>query len=188
VGSQADKLARLVGQLLDVSRMESGKLQLERQPTDVVALVHQVAAAAQPLTEQHTLHVTTPAALECDVDPLRLEQVLTNLVDNAIKYGLEGGSVELSVSQPAPETVELSVRDHGPGIAPHRRADIFERFYQAHDDGGRKGMGLGLYVSREIVELHGGHIRAEFPDDGGTRFVVWLPCSDPKIAAVEPTA
>jgi signal transduction histidine kinase len=71
--------------------------------------------------------------------------------------------------------IELSVRDHGLGIRPEKRPQIFERYYQAHGDGFRSGMGLGLYITREIVELHGGSIEAEFPEDGGTRFIVRLP-------------
>jgi len=86
------------------------------------------------------------------------------------------------LSQPSPDSIELSVRDHGQGIAADRRAHIFERFYQAHDDLGRKGMGLGLYVSREIVDLHGGQIRADFPEDGGTLFSVRLPYASPTVA------
>jgi signal transduction histidine kinase len=175
VGSQADKLARLVGQLLDISRLESGKLQLERARTDLAELVEHVVTATQSLTEQHTIMLAAPASLACEVDPLRLEQVLTNLLDNAIKYSPAGGQVDVALRVPAPDRVELSVRDHGVGIAPEKRDHIFERFYQAHDDSVRKGMGLGLYVTRQIVELHGGQINAEFPEDGGTRFVVCLP-------------
>ena len=182
IESQAGKLARLVGQLLDISRIDSGKLQLERRRTDIADLVVQTAAAARSLTEQHTIGVAAPVSLECEVDPLRLEQVLTNLLDNAIKYSPEGGPVEVVLSQPTPDSVELSVRDHGVGIAPDRRAHIFERFYQAHDDVGRTGMGLGLYVSREIIDLHGGQIRAEFPEDGGTRVIVRLPHAGPAVA------
>ena len=182
VENQADKLARLVGQLLDISRIDAGKLQLESRPTDLAQLVCQVAAAAQSLTERHTISVAAPGSLECEVDPLRLEQVLTNLLDNALKYSPDGGHVEVVLSQPTPDSIELSVRDHGQGIAPDRRAHIFERFYQAHDDVGRKGMGLGLYVSREIIDLHGGQIRADFPEDGGTRFVVRLPYAGSAVA------
>lgn len=182
VESQAGKLARLVGQLLDVSRIDSGKLQLERRVADLAGLVHQVAAAAQSLTDRHTISVVAPVSMECEVDPLRLEQVLTNLLDNAIKYSPDGGRIEVVLRQPTPDSVELSVRDHGLGIAPDRRAHIFERYYQAHNEVGRKGMGLGLYVSREIIDLHGGQIRADFPEDGGTRFVVRLPYARPSLA------
>jgi signal transduction histidine kinase len=182
VESQADKLARLVGQLLDVSRIDAGKLQLDIRPTDLADLVCQVAAAAQSLTERHTINVAAPVSLECEIDPLRLEQVLTNLLDNALKYSPDGGRVDVVLSQPTPDSIELSVRDHGQGIAADRRAHIFERFYQAHDDLGRKGMGLGLYVSREIVDLHGGQIQADFPEDGGTLFIVRLPYASPTVA------
>jgi signal transduction histidine kinase len=118
------------------------------------------------------------------VDPLRIEQVLTNLLDNAIKYSPHGGSVEVeaAVRPSAPDAVEVSVRDHGLGIPPSRRGQIFERFYQAEAAGTyAAGMGLGLYISRQIVDLHGGCIAAEFPDDGGTRFVVTLPV-EPAVA------
>jgi signal transduction histidine kinase len=131
-----------------------------------------------------------------EVDALRLEQVLTNLVDNAIRYSPNGGEVEVSVRRAqqvwrgpragagaagtgsgndTDDVVILAVRDHGMGIPEAKRAGIFERFYQAHGEGHRSGLGLGLFISKEIVELHGGTIHAEFPEDGGTCFVVTLP-------------
>jgi signal transduction histidine kinase len=79
------------------------------------------------------------------------------------------------LSQCTDGSVEMAVRDRGLGIPPEKRDKIFERFYQAHGNGYRSGMGLGLHISREIVELHGGNIRAEFPGDAGTRFIVRLP-------------
>jgi excisionase family DNA binding protein len=177
VGSQAHKLSRLVGQLLDVSRLDSGKLVLEFEPTDLVGLVDQVVGSSRSLTAMHTLSLTAPAALEGDFDALRLEQVFTNLIDNAIKYSPEGGLIEVTVRQPTPTSVTVVVRDQGLGIPVEKRGRIFERFFQAHDDAYASGMGLGLYVSRQIVELHRGQIRAEFPADGGTRVVVELPLS-----------
>jgi signal transduction histidine kinase len=108
------------------------------------------------------------------VDPLRLEQVLTNLVNNAIKYSPDGGTIAIAVTQHA-DTAQVTVRDHGLGIPPEHREHIFDRFYQAHSRSHRSGMGLGLYISRQIVDLHGGSIIADFPADGGTRFVVTLP-------------
>src|ERR1700687_4003788 len=104
-----------------------------------------------------------------------MEQVLTNRLDNAIKYSPEGGPIEVVVSRPTGDRMEIAVRDHGIGIPPEKRTLIFERFYQAHGNGHKSGLGLGLYVSRQIVELHGGEIIVEFPSDGGSRFIVRLP-------------
>lgn len=179
---QADKLSRLLNQLLDISRLEDGKLMLERQPTDLTLLIQQIVSNAHA-SSQHTITLTLPPSLEAPVDPLRLEQVLTNLLDNAIKYSPDGGPIDVVLSQPEPAAVELSVRDRGLGIPPEKREQIFERFYQAHGDGHMGGLGLGLYISHQIVKLHGGEIRAEFPPDGGTRFIVHLPIDSDEPAA-----
>jgi signal transduction histidine kinase len=174
---QSDKLARLVGQLLDVSRIQSGKLAIERKSTDLSELVKEVVAAARTQLKEHTLVARLPEELWLYIDPLRVEQVLTNLIDNAIKYSPDGGQIDVSLAI-ADDTVRLVVRDRGVGIPVEHRGHIFDRFYQAHAGGpltSMAGMGLGLYISRQIVELHGGSIEAEFPEDGGTRFVVTLP-------------
>jgi PAS domain S-box-containing protein/excisionase family DNA binding protein len=175
IACQSDKLHRLIDQLLNVSRLETGKLQLERQKVDVGAVVEQVVSNARARGDDHAISLTAPGSLEVEVDPLRLEQVLTNLLDNAIKYSPEGGSIEVGVSRSMDDALEIAIRDHGPGVPPEKRPLIFERFYQAHGNGHKSGLGLGLYVSRQIVELHGGEITAEFPSDGGSRFVVGLP-------------
>jgi signal transduction histidine kinase len=111
------------------------------------------------------------------VDPLRIEQVVTNLLSNAIKYSPDGGAIDVSVSCGS-DSVRLVVRDHGIGIPPERRARLFDRFYQAHGEGHFGGLGLGLFISRQIVELHSGTLEADFPADGGTRFQVTLPRHD----------
>jgi signal transduction histidine kinase len=175
IRGQADRLARLIGRLLDISRLEAGKLALERHPTDLTGLVEQVVAGARAWSERHPITVAAPPYLEALVDPLRLEQVLTNLLDNAVKFSPDGGPVEVVLGRMGSDTVELAVRDRGLGIPAEKRGQLFERFYQVHANGHRGGLGLGLYISRQIVELHGGGIRAEFPPDGGTRFVVRLP-------------
>jgi excisionase family DNA binding protein len=175
ITGQSEKLSRLLTQLLDISRLEADKLTLEREWIDLTALVEQALDSARSQTALHTINLEALAPLEAEVDPLRLEQVVTNLLDNAIKYSPEGGPIEVVLSRPTPAEVMLSVRDHGLGIPPEKRGQIFERFYQAHAIGHKSGMGLGLYISRQIVELHGGKIRPEFPPDGGTRFVVRLP-------------
>jgi excisionase family DNA binding protein len=183
IWGQADKLTRLINQLLDISRLEGGRLALEREPTDLTTLVGEVVYSARVVTDRHTITVEAPPSLQAMVDALRLEQVLTNLLDNAIKYSPDGGAVEVVLRQPDGASVELSVRDHGLGIPPEKRAQIFERFYQAHAGDHRSGLGLGLYICRQIVDLHGGEICADFPSDGGTRFTVRLPLAEDPLAA-----
>jgi signal transduction histidine kinase len=176
---QSDKLARLVGQLLDVSRIQSGKLAIERKPSDFSELVRDSVQAVRGQLKEHTLVARLPTELWVSIDPLRIEQVITNLIDNAIKYSPEGGQIDVALTCDDDErSIQFSVRDRGVGVPVEHRAHIFDRFYQAHAGGAltsMAGMGLGLYISRQIVELHGGTIRAEFPDDGGTRIVVTLP-------------
>lgn len=177
VREQTNKLSRLLDQLLDISRLETGKLTLERQATELTDLVKRVVADVSAWTDRHSIRLEAPVTAVARVDSLRVEQVLTNLLDNAIKYSPEGGSIEVVLSHPSETGVELSIRDHGIGIPSEQRGHIFERFSQAHGNGHKKGMGLGLYISRQIVEQHGGELRAEFPADGGTRFVLRLPIS-----------
>ncbi|TME30258.1 MAG: ATP-binding protein [Chloroflexi bacterium] len=112
------------------------------------------------------------------IDPVRFEQVITNLVDSAIKYSPDGGPIEVELTRPDPAAMQLVVRDHGIGIPPEHRAHVFDRFYQAHAGqhfAGVAGMGLGLYISRRIVEMHGGSIQIDAPADGGARVTVHLP-------------
>jgi excisionase family DNA binding protein len=175
IGGQADRLSRLLNQLLDVSRIEAGKLALQRQPTDLSALAREVIAAIQPASEQHTIVLDAPAVLMADVDPLRVEQLLTNVLDNAVRYSPDGGRIDVVLLHEPGEAAELSVRDRGIGIPLDMREQIFERYCQAHGNGSYSGLGLGLFICRQIVERHRGTIRAEFPPDGGTRFVVTLP-------------
>jgi len=176
---QADKLARLVSQLLDISRIQSGKLALERKPTDISHLVRDVIETARTQLKEHTLVARLPTELVLEIDPLRIEQVVTNLIDNAIKYSPDGGQIDVTLAAEHGQ-VHFTVRDRGLGVPLEHRAHIFDRFYQAHAGGSltsMAGMGLGLYISRQIVELHGGTIEAEFPEDRGTRFIVNLPAS-----------
>ena len=180
---QAIKLGRLVNTLLDLSRIQAGRLQLDRQEVDLVPLVAGVVEAARAQGTDHTLALHAPATLRARVDPLRLEQVVTNLVDNAIKYSPDGGRIEVELSRTDGETVCLTVRDQGLGIPADERERIFDQFYRAHGDSYLSGMGIGLFVSRQIVELHGGSIAAEAPADGGTRLVVCLPVGGPPEGA-----
>ncbi|HEY3062965.1 MAG TPA: ATP-binding protein [Chloroflexota bacterium] len=179
VVEQSSRMSRLVGQLLDMSRVDAGKLKLDYAETDIVALVEAVALTPRTPSDNHTIVVHSPSRpVHVLIDPLRIEQVLWNLTDNAIKYSPFGGVIDISVTQPFRDWVRLEVRDRGLGIAPDKLRHVFERFYQANDTNqihNVAGLGLGLYISRQIVELHGGDISLESPPDGGTRVIVNLP-------------
>jgi CheY-like chemotaxis protein len=116
-----------------------------------------------------------------EADALRLEQVLANLLDNAAKYSPPGSTIDVKLWADGRATI-LAVRDRGPGVPRAERSQMFERFYRGHSASHQSGMGLGLFVSKQIVELHGGVIDAEFPDDGGTQMVVRLPMASPVLA------
>jgi PAS domain S-box-containing protein len=177
VEQEADKLGRLVTQLFDLSRMESGKLALELTEVDLVQVARAVverALAQHPTAEIELLGVDT---LWAGADALRMEQVLINLVDNAVKYSPEGGRITVECTSPSPGIAQIAVRDHGVGVAQGEQERIFERFYQVDTSRRAVGLGLGLYVSREIIERHGGRIWVERPPDGGSRFLVQLPIS-----------
>ena len=141
-----------------------------------------MVSSTRAWTDRHPIALETPASLQAWIDPLRLEQVLANLLDNAIKHSPHGEPIVVTLSRPAPGTLELAVSDRGIGIPIEARDRIFERFFQARPEDATQGLGLGLYVSRQIVELHGGEIRADFPTDGGTRFVVTLPAGIEALA------
>jgi PAS domain S-box-containing protein len=175
IDHQSRKLSRLVTQLLETVRIQAERVELQPAPTNLTDLVAGLVDQAQLQTSRHELLMSAPESVWATVDALRLEQVITNLLDNAIKFTPNGGPIEIELAQPALNVVRLAVRDHGVGVDPAHRPHLFERFYQAHGNEFRSGMGLGLYISRQIVEMHGGTIEVEFPADGGTRFVVELP-------------
>jgi signal transduction histidine kinase len=172
---QSERLARLVSQLLDVSRIQSGRLALEPQEVDLVELVNGIADSVRRTAAPHPIVIQAPVELRAEVDPLRFEQVVTNLLDNAVKYSPDGQPIDVALSQPAPDVARLSVRDRGIGVPAEYREHIFEPFFRAPSVGDAKGLGLGLYITKQTVELHGGQIEAEFPPEGGTQFVVTVP-------------
>jgi signal transduction histidine kinase len=176
IEKQTGKLAALIGQLLDISRIDAGRLSIEQEVVNITSVVEGVVSIAQAQTDRHALVVDAPESLPAYIDPLRIEQALVNLVTNAIKFSPDGGRIEITVRLDA-GTVQVAVRDHGLGIPPEHRAHIFDRFYQAHAHSHRSGMGLGLHISRQIIDRHGGSITAEFPADGGTRVIIRLPAA-----------
>jgi signal transduction histidine kinase len=187
---QSRRLTRLVEELLDVTRLEQGRLVLHREPTDLAALTRRSVEATPALRDQperFPVCLDAPQPVPAEVDSLRLEQVLTNLLDNATKYSPEGGAIDVEVSAPTAETARIAVRDRGLGIPRDERERVFERFQRAHAGAPGAagpvagGLGLGLYVAQQIVHLHGGTIGVESPEDGGggTRVVVTLQRSAP---------
>jgi PAS domain S-box-containing protein len=178
VDTQSQKLTRLVSQLLDVSRIQAGKLTLNYREADLSQLVADVVADAEHRATGHSFSVRAPASVPVEVDTLRIEQVITNLLDNAIKFSPDGTriDVDLETNSSEPLVATVVVRDRGMGIPSEQRERIFERFYQTQSVASpHAGMGLGLYISRQILELHGGRIWVDSPDDGGARFVLSLP-------------
>jgi signal transduction histidine kinase len=178
-------LSRLVTQLLETVRIQADRLELDRTNTNVTNLIQDVVEHMRPRTGSHNVVLHAPQDVHADIDPLRFEQVVTNLLDNAIKFSPGGEPIQVAVEPSAHGGVRVTVRDHGIGVPPEHRAHLFERFFQAHSTDHRSGMGLGLYITRQIVELHGGHIEVEFPPDGGTRFVVEIPAETAKVPTVE---
>jgi len=174
---QTERLGRLVTQLLDLSRLESGVVPLHREWVDAASLVDAVAAEARLHSQSRTIDVTVdPAELKMWVDPDRIHQVLANLTANALQFGPPDRPVRLS-ARATSDLVELSVADEGPGI-PEPEADrVFERFYRADAarTGRPAGAGLGLSIARWIVDLHRGHIRAEPNTPSGCSMIVSLP-------------
>ncbi|NVJ26494.1 PAS domain S-box protein [Myxococcus sp. AM011] len=176
INRQIDRMAKLVEDLLDISRLQAGRLSLELEKFDLSQLVQETRDRMAVLSQGHEIQVETPERLEGTWDRGRLDQVLTNLLSNAIRYSPEGGAVLVRLVREGTEGVHLSVKDSGVGIPKEKQALIFERFGRAH---GSKygGLGLGLTISQGIVEQHGGRIWVEsqgVPGQGST-FNVWLP-------------
>jgi signal transduction histidine kinase len=178
LNTQTARLGRLVDELLDVSRIASGKLEFQWAQVDLARLIHEVAERLRMTTSQHTLEVVLDAVVESSVtaDRDHLEQVLDNLVTNAIKFSPAGGVIRISLRDRG-ETMILSVEDPGVGISPHQLDAVFGLFYQAEDPVSRRtgGMGLGLYISKDIITRHGGRIWAESKLNHGSTFNVVLP-------------
>lgn len=175
--AQTERLGQLVGQLLDLSRLESGAAQVEPEPVPLRDFVEQAVREAELAGRDVLLSGdVTPADLAVDADPARLHQVLANLLDNASRHSPPGGRVTVT-ARPHADGVRLAVTDQGPGIPIQQRDRVFERFSRL--DGGRAardgGGGLGLAIAREVVELHGGAMHAEDNEPSGCRMVVDLP-------------
>ncbi len=175
---QVERLGGLVEQLLELSKLESGTVPLERARIDMRPVVQQVLEETRPQAERRgvALALDGAAPVELAADEHRLHQVVANLVSNAIRHSPKGGRVTLRVAT-HDGTARLEVVDEGPGIPAEEAERVFERFYRSdHARAATEGgSGLGLAIARWIVELHGGTIRAEEAEPHGCRMVVELP-------------
>ncbi len=182
VNADADRVTRLIGELLDVSRIDAGRLELRKQVVDVPAAVRRlidgrIASGDSPDRFEIEAAEGLP---EMWLDPDKLDQVLANLVDNAIRHG--AGTVTIAItpaSDKPPSGLTLTVSDHGEGVAPEIRNLVFRRFWRA---GRRGGTGLGLYIVKGLVEAHGGEVAAADAPGGGASFQVTLPTGTPAFA------
>ncbi len=177
IENEADRLNRLVGNLLDLSRIEAGSLRPEKGWYDIGALIREVAGRLRSVAASHVLTLdVSPGLPPLHFDYVELDQVVTNLIENAIKYTPPGTEITVSAHREG-DTIEVEVTDHGPGISPEAVPHLFDAFYRAPRTPAA-GSGLGLAVAKGLIEAHGGTIRAENRREGGARFVFTLPVEE----------
>jgi two-component system phosphate regulon sensor histidine kinase PhoR len=181
IDKHANRLTLLIDDLLLLARLDSGRVELHLGPVPLRALAQEALddAALIARARQVTLENRVATAVTAQADPERLRQVLANLIDNAIKYGREGGCVTLGGRSLDRGRIELSVRDDGPGIPTEAKARIFERFYRVDKARSRDqgGTGLGLAIVKNVVQAHGGDVRVESGAGRGTEFFITLPAA-----------
>ena len=180
IASEAERLTRLVEGLLSVTRLEAGAVELALRPVDIAAEVRELVAWASGRSEKHTVElVLPPGSAYATADADRTRQVLINLIDNAIKYSPDGGTVTVRVRKRR-RVIELSVADQGIGISERDQRNLFRKFFRvdAAMSRGIRGIGLGLYLVRGFVTAMGGRIWVESTEDAGSTFFVELPASE----------
>lgn len=176
MGTEVDNLARLVNDFLDVSRIQAGRLIYRDELFDFDALVQEVVEGVQQTSPTHTISLQGTSGQQYRGDRYRIGEVLANLLGNAIKYSPLAQNVEVSI-QKCPDNIAVSVRDFGVGIAKEEQTRIFERFYRvsARKNRGTTGLGMGLYISGEIIKHYNGEIRIESTEGEGATFTMVLP-------------
>jgi len=180
IEQSAEKQKHMIDDLLDVSRIVSGKLRLEVKPVSLGAVIRSAMDVMRPACEAKEIDCETELATDADAisgDPARLEQVIWNVVSNAVKFTPNRGKVKVRLERADPH-VQITVSDTGQGIQPDHLPHIFNRYWQSAASDRRRagGLGLGLSLTRHIVELHGGTVRAESDGEGkGTKIVITLP-------------
>jgi two-component system phosphate regulon sensor histidine kinase PhoR len=181
---ESARLSKMTKDFLDFARLESGRVQLDRQPVAIEGVVAEVVAISGSQAEARRINIETRFSHDLPQpdspftligDRNRLKQVLLNLVSNATKYNRENGSITISVQCPQPDALEIGVADTGKGIAAEDMERLFERFYRIPGSESAEGAGLGLSVAKKIVEEHDGRITVKSAVGTGTTFIVSLP-------------
>lgn len=171
------RLEAFVADLLEITRLEAGRVTLSTQPTDLRQIVNRVAEALRPLTRRkhQTVYLHWPDDLsQVEADRRRIEQTLTNVLSNAIKFTPKQGQIDIRVTE-MPDNVQVCIADNGPGIPEGEQSRVFDKFYVVADDRGLSGVGLGLYIARQMIELHGGHIWVKSRVGEGSTFCFAVP-------------
>lgn len=188
---QVEHMVRLVDDLLDVSRITRGKIELKCEHVQLPAVLAKAVEQAGLLLQKgkHRLHTEVPTDLRCHCDPVRLAQVVSNLLTNAARYTPPGGDIGLRAWREPDGRVGIAVRDNGTGIAPEILPRVFDLFYQGPRgiERAEGGLGIGLALVRNLVKLHGGSVEAHSDGPGrGSEFVVWLPSTTGDDASAAP--
>jgi signal transduction histidine kinase len=177
INHHTGRLETLVEDLLDATRLEAGQLTLSLQSTDLRLLVERIVGSFAPLLEQkkQDIELVLPATLDpVLLDRHRMEQILANLISNAHRYAAKGGHIGIALTTNS-DYLQLTVSDDGPGIPLDHQERVFDKFYVVAGGRHPTGVGLGLYITRELVELHGGRIWVESEPGKGSVFHVTLP-------------
>lgn len=183
---ESDRLNRLVGNLLDMSRIEGGALRPRRDWYDIGELIREVVERLRRTLADRPVRLIIPDDLPpVSLDYLMIDQVITNLLENAAKYTPRGTALDVRVVL-ADARVRVAIADHGSGVPPEKRDVIFDKFYRLEQHSRRQGSGLGLAVCKGLVEGHGGHIWVEETPGGGATFVFELPATGGAAAHPEP--
>jgi two-component system, OmpR family, sensor histidine kinase VicK len=176
MGGQVNKLTKLIADLLDVTKIQQGALQLDREASSLNELVHEVVTTFRQTYDTHSIELIMEDELIVDMDSHRIEQVITNLLTNAVKYSPDGTTIVVTVKKDDDNAV-LSVKDQGIGIPEEHQEHVTKRFYRVEKDDETKypGLGIGLYISQQVVEQHQGRLWLESKKNEGSTFYVSIP-------------
>ncbi len=185
VHEEAVLLARLITDLRDLSLAEAGQLSLQREIVDIAALVSSITTTLREWTASQNIRIDLESPDDAPrvwADPIRIGQVLRNLLDNAIRHTPRGGVIEVTIERKPDSFITISVRDAGSGIAPEDLPHVFEHFYKVDParERSRSGSGIGLAIVKQLVEAHGGSVSVESTQGSGSVFTFMLPLADPR--------